>query len=363
MKCVYCGGENLKKNGKSGNGSQLYYCKDCNKTFTDHSGCKRPKAINGRCPHCGSKNLKYKGWNASGSRRYECKDCGKCSSGEPVEIKVKKNEKECPYCHSTNLTTNGYLKDGKNRRYHCKDCGRYFSPKTIIKEKSGINCVKCGSDETYLYGKTERGKDIFKCKKCGKRFVEHPDNAYKKHDIICPKCGKVGARKDGNSGLVKGGYKQYYKCLSCGHRYTLDPINLTALDKEKIIELYKQGVPILHLAEQFNVSRREISRKVQGIPNPVKEKKKELKQEMIKEILDGKPIKSTALKYGYAPKSLSRFMTPYYEAEEITVEQKQMIIKYGINCSVPVNYLAEYVHCSEYMCKKVIEEYMKNKIG
>lgn len=362
VKCKFCGSENLKKSGKSANGSQRYYCKDCDRSFSIGDKNERKRITkNGICPHCGSKNLKYKGWNKTGTRRYTCVDCGKGSSGESFELPKKTGDTECPYCHSKHLTTNGYLRDNKTRRYHCKDCGRYFSPKTVIKEKSGINCVRCGSDNTYHYGSTDKGKPIYKCKDCGKRFVENPDNAYKKHEIECPKCGKVGARKDGNSGLVNGGYKQYYKCLACGHRYTLNPTNLTSLDKEKIIELYKQGVPVRHIAEQFNISEREISRKVQNIPNPIKVKKQELKQEMINEVLNGKPIKETAIKYGYAPRSLSKFMIAEYNKEEITLEQKKLILRYGITFKVPINYMAEYVHCSEYMCRKVLNEYWERK--
>lgn len=360
MVCKFCGSKNLKKSGKSFNGSQRYFCKDCSRSFSAGNKNTRKKVVDGVCPHCGSKNLKYRGWNASGTRRYECKDCGRGSSGESFEIPPKFSAEECPYCHSHNLTTNGYLKDRKTRRYHCKDCDRYFSAKTVIQEKSGINCVRCGSDETYHYGTTEKGKPIYKCKECGKRFVENPEN-YKKYEIVCPKCGKIGAKKDGNSGLANGGYKQYYKCLACGHRYTLNPTNLTSLDKEKIIEMYKQGVPVRHLAEQFNISEREIRRKTQDIPNPIQEKKKELKQEMINEVLHGKPIKETAIKYGYAPKSLSKFMIDEYSKETITKEQKETIIKFGIFCNVPINYLAEYVPCSEYMCKKVIDEYWEKK--
>lgn len=361
MKCKYCGSENLKKEGKTENGSQRYYCKDCNRAFSDGSNNIRRKIVeNGKCPHCGSTNLIYKGWNASGTRRYKCKDCGRGSSGLSFEIHSKPiSNRECPYCHSINIHANGFLNDKITKRYHCKDCGRYFSNKTVIKEKSGVNCVQCGSDNTYNYGTTDKGKPIYKCKNCGKRFVEYPDNAYKRQEIQCPKCGNIGAKKDGNSGLSKGGYKQYYKCLACGHRYSLNPTNLTSLDKEKIIELYKQGVPVSHLAEQFNISEREISRKVQDIPNPITEKKKQQKQEMINEVLRGKPVKETAIKYGYAPHSLTKFMTEEYAKEHITHDQKMMIIKFGVLCNVPINYLAEYIPCSEHMCKKVIDDYYK----
>ena len=104
------------------------------------------------------------------------------------------------------------------------------------------------------------------------------------------------------------------------------------MDKEKIINLYKQGVPVKHISEQFNVSEREIHRKVQDILNPIQQRKRELKQEMINEVLKGKPVKETAIKYGYSPRSLSRFMVDEYAKERITIEQKRMIIKFGIQC-------------------------------
>ena len=43
--------------------------------------------------------------------------------------------------------------------------------------------------------------------------------------------------------------------------------------------------------------------------------------------------------------------------EEITKEQKQLIIRFGYHCKVPVSYLAEYIHCSKGMCRRVLKEY------
>ena len=38
-------------------------------------------------------------------------------------------------------------------------------------------------------------------------------------------------------------------------------------------------------------------------------------------------------------------------------KQRKLIIKYGYYLRVPVNYLATYVPCSEYTCRKVLKKY------
>ena len=43
--------------------------------------------------------------------------------------------------------------------------------------------------------------------------------------------------------------------------------------------------------------------------------------------------------------------------ERITQEQHSLIVKFGVNCAVPVPYLAPYVKCSENMCNKILSKY------
>ena len=299
--CPHCNSERFRKDGISSNGSQIYRCKSCNRRFSDHSGALRIYATEPKCPHCNSNDIKYRGWNKSGTRRYECNKCGQCFSGPDMEIQKKKTN--CPHCESKNITYNGWLKDG-TRRYRCKDCGKYFSDKTVIKEPINVTCKKCGSNNVGTHGKTEKGKQIYQCRDCHSRFVLEKEIMYKKHDIICPKCGKIGARKAGNTGKSSiGGIKQYYICLSCGHKYLLGAVTNTQEDTKHIQELYDQQVPVRHIAEMYNTSEREIYRKVQGRRSRLENLKK-INENINKDILNGMTVEDIAKKYNYSIRTI-----------------------------------------------------------
>ena len=49
-------------------------------------------------------------------------------------------------------------------------------------------------------------------------------------------------------------------------------------------------------------------------------------------------------------------MASYYKQEKLSTEQKQLIYRFGIECAVPVDYLAPYINCTKKICK----EYLSN---
>ena len=56
-------------------------------------------------------------------------------------------------------------------------------------------------------------------------------------------------------------------------------------------------------------------------------------------------------------------MAPYYKKEKITQEQEDLILKYGFHLNVPVDYLAEYIKCSEHKCEEVLKKAKKDFKG
>ena len=70
----------------------------------------------------------------------------------------------------------------------------------------------------------------------------------------------------------------------------------------------------------------------------------------------GLSAKSIAKEMGRSEKTISKYITKY---EKLTEEQKQLIIKFGVHCNVPMPYLAPYIPCSSTTCKKVMNEYKK----
>ena len=273
------------------------------------------------CPKCGGENLQKKG-KRLGNQRYRCKDCGS-SFTEGVRYieapKYEKLKKECPKCGKKHIVRDGKLQDGA-QRYLCKDCGLRFSENSTESLTTSWECPYCGHILSYSgYGKL--GQREYRCNHCkkscsGDQITGQPIKRISFSEINtsieCPRCGSLKIRK---SGISKDG-RQKYTCKECGKSFMSN-----------------------YLAK----------RKPLG-----------LKQEAIKRVLNGESIKKVSESTGYSKRYIREFMEPYFESETINREQKELITKFGGHCNVPVGYLAEYVKCSEKMCKKIIKEYIEN---
>lgn len=67
--CIYCG-QPTKKYGHLKTGEQRYYCKSCDKSFSEHT------YLTGKICTCGGTFVKA-GFTAYGTQRYLCKSCGR----------------------------------------------------------------------------------------------------------------------------------------------------------------------------------------------------------------------------------------------------------------------------------------------
>ena len=85
-------------------------------------------------------------------------------------------------------------------------------------EKKHLVCPNCGLDEYHKYGKNDRGKQKYQCKKCGRYFLD-PENYKISDEISCPKCGHEKTVKQGTRILSGGTRKQRYKCKKCRHSF------------------------------------------------------------------------------------------------------------------------------------------------
>ena len=226
----------------------------------------------------------------------------------------------CVYCNSENVRKCGFLRSGA-QRYFCKDCKKGFSTLTKVKPKleEPKNCPICGS-KMVKAGKDKNSTQRYLCRKCNKKFNDlqtgfrHPKESSCK-DMICPFCGKKTLVKRG-----KEEGRQRYSCNSCGKSYMDNPsyTHITSQQKE-VIKQY---------------------------------------------VLNGKNIKWVADKLKCCEKTVRSIVDPYLKEEIISEQQKSLIMQFGVGCNVPVNYLAEYVKCSERMCSKIIKKYEKrpNKV-
>lgn len=307
--CFYCNSSNTVKAGKTSHGIQVHKCKDCNRTFSENR--VQYESIDTPCPYCGGE-LHYKGWDNTGTvRRFKCHSCKKTFSGDLNNLKIRTIEKPCPYCGSEDVRKGGRLDSGA-KRYKCNDCGKGYSEITVVTEAphKPEYCPKCNGTHITLSGHDNKsGKQRYKCGTCGYKFVENPQHPT---PIIwpkqCPNCDHVGARKVG-----KSGGKQRYQCFNCGHRYLEGGLykHINEIRRKQIIHLYIKGTPAAKVAEQLQVSE----------------------------------------------KTVRNVMTTYYKHEKLSDEQKQLIYKFGIECNVPVDYLAPYINCTKNTCKKYLSQF------
>jgi len=88
----------------------------------------------------------------------------------------------------------------------------------VVMDEEKLVCPRCGSDERYVLGKTDRRKQMYQCKKCGRRYMKPED--YKVYPKMpCQKCGSVNTRKAGRRILSGGATKQRYRCKDCNHSF------------------------------------------------------------------------------------------------------------------------------------------------
>lgn len=125
--CIYCGKRhNLIGRGKQADGKQIYYCKECNKSFTETVKKKTKSVIpeGTLCKQCGGERLIKVGTTTSGVLRVRCKDCNISFSLNDKNKPPLPEGIYCTRCDSTNITTRG--QERGNRMFQCKDCKYRF---------------------------------------------------------------------------------------------------------------------------------------------------------------------------------------------------------------------------------------------
>lgn len=268
------------------------------------------------CPRCGSSDLQKKG-KRLGRQRYRCKECSS-SFTEGIPYKeapvYEAAQKVCSRCGSKSIVRDGKLKDGA-QRYLCKDCNLRFSDNSSESLTILWECPYCGGTLIYSgYGKL--GQREYNCKDCHKscsgdlitgKPIKRLSFSEVNVSVFCPYCNSLNIKK---AGIAKGN-RQKYICKDCKRHFMTD---------------YK-----------------------------VTPKSKDLKNKVIKYLLNGANLKKVSTASGYSQRYIREFMEPFYANETITEEQKQLIIKFGGHCRVPVDFLAPYVKCSERMCRKIIK--------
>lgn len=356
LDCIYCKSKNVIRHGIIA-GQQEYLCKDCNKRYTENTIIK--EQVKDPCPYCGGK-LTVKGWSNNHTvRRYVCKSCGKSLSGDISKYNKMEKLKPCPYCNSTNVKKSGKLASG-SQRYYCNDCNKQYSENTVIKEAAyrPDKCPKCGESQIRLCGKSREGKQRYLCVSCNYKFVENPQiKEAQTYTKTCPKCQNTQVVKNG-----KTHGKQYWKCTKCGHKFLEQQKyrHKTEDQKESFVALYQAGVTQKQIAEQLNTSVKTVYRILkenQALKTETKTPQGKTRQLIVEAILKGANMQHISKVTNFDTKILRDIMRYEYAKEKLTEQQKDLIIKFGVNCAVPVDYLAPYIPCSQRMCKQILRGY------
>lgn len=95
----------------------------------------------------------------------------------------------------------------------------------------------------------------------------------------------------------------------------------------------------------------------------IKKKSKKLtsedKEKIITAVLRGQNVQKLSEEYKCTQRTINDLLRPHYKLETITSQQRKTIIKFGFYLQVPVDYMAEYVKCSEHKCTEVLNKFKK----
>ena len=309
------------------------------------------------CPKCGSEHVQKKGFRA-GKQRFHCMTCNATFT---EGVKYKKKEKYipidesiiCPSCGSSHIRRDG--RTGSYQRYECYDCRKNFSDYTIIRELNKIpyKCPYCGGELVYGgYGR--KGQRKYLCKECGRSCSASETGEPKAHvtfsqinkEIKCPECSSLNINLKGSA---KG--RKKYACGDCGKTFLEDVEGkrYTDVNRNHAIELIQKGKNLESVAEECGYTR-DYLRKIT---------KNSRMSCAVSDVLKGINISKVAQKHAVSLPDLRNAVEPEYLKETVTKEQKEMIIKFGVHLNVPLDYLAEYIPCSEHKCVEVMEAYRK----
>ena len=209
------------------------------------------------CPRCGSPELFRKGTRA-GKQKYKCKNCkASFTEGVPYKPALKRPplEKECPKCHSTHV-----IRDGEGR-YKCRTCRTRFTdnvnPARFTEKR--WNCPYCGKP-LIKTGTGRHGQVKYHCNNCGKTCsgdletkepIFHRPFKELNKTIRCPECSSLKIKK---AGISKG--KERFKCLKCGRVFHEN--SKSKKQRDKLIVLYgvHLGLPTAQLSTYLHCSKK-----------------------------------------------------------------------------------------------------------
>ena len=391
--CPYCGGA-LKSTGWNASGTRRYACKECGKRCSGENPTKSlPVHSEIPCPYCGTHNARKLRQLKDGTKRYQCNECGKGFSANTVISKPV--NLTCPSCGGKHIHRSGHDTATGKQRYKCADCNRKFveNPTQCLFQKHEKECPSCHHIGAKKAGKSN-GKQYYICLNCNTKFLEggtrrHIRKTEKERILQMMKQGitRLDIAKELNIS-VKTIYNFLSKCEEYRHiaERHKQLQNERAVRNERLEHLYKikekkvqrfmpyNRIPygffygFMKLAKQYlagELKKTEFDKMMTALTVKEFEKVSLTREELIYK--QNKKKACMAIMRGMSTNYISRYnvtmadikasLQTLYKNEKLTPEQEDTIVKFGVGCRVPVEYLAPYVPCSQRLCRNILKNY------
>ena len=378
VECPYCHGHHIKKGGKLRSGVQRYECKDCKRFFSDNTVLKPD--LGKICPYCGSHEIGTAGHNRNGTVRYRCKDCKRRFVENPQQKPVSKHYAVCPRCGHTWGRKAGHTGSGA-QYYKCLNCDHKFLLNPVYKQFSDEQKQKLYSLKIQGIQNEIIAKEMdCSVKTISNIFREAPEDIKKAYTAMKVEKAKERAKMKEFRKLWRKKEAEIKRQKKREEKAALtDKIKQTKAKIEKIHIEYRALKRLKKWITDFRMKEEERKRqltirerlalykaekqKAEKERNMIAQKGITLEVEELKEvkeqILSGVSIDKILEDHDMKKEVVKQLESIYTRSETLTPFQEDMIVKFGIGCGVPVDYLAPYVPCSQKACKKILSRYKR----
>jgi len=413
--CPHCNSTDLVRAGHNREGSQRYLCHNCGKKFTDVRKPRIAQRWDKECPQCGNKIAVKAGHTGTGKQYWKCIECGHkfLEDGKYKHLtdatkqlviymlqlgNTKKHIAEVLQLSEKTVynITKGmeipWIQQRKERIELEKKMLLYKTYRAKLGEILKLEELKTKTfEQGYKYIKQLEMKQE-KQKKQQEEYarrklyassvlmglavsdelekrVKELINLYAERKVSKQiLCKELKILKDRAGRILARDKEQAEKDIRRNQIHTIiknwenttNPDNMSKEDSEKldymIREFIIKGLDTRLLKKLLAEIKDNIDKyEAQQLRIQIMERNKQLQ----KDILRGKNIDKLAIEYNLPSKRIRQIARPLYEKEVLTETQKKMIFKYGVLLNIPVDYVAEYIPCSEYTCNKYIQEEKK----
>lgn len=387
--CPKCGNIGVHKAGKE-HGKQNWICVKCNHKFLNVPKSKTipQEIIDKIIPLLEKGYMKIEVAGELGISVKTVHNYSKGFSTRPVKkVKqktVKLSDVKCPYCGTYENRKDGFISGAQ--RYQCKHCGKKFTERTIfpipkaekvekpkIKKKT-VNKITeeiISKMEELLeknYTKTQVAAELKLFLRTVQKYTKGMDVKIKeKRDLAEQlKLEKLKEQKELQR-LQKAKLeekKNFVSTLRYKYQVKLKefeveiPTQFISCFNDLSERFMNEEIDKYTLLKEFNI----LFDKVQEQMNILAEEKmlqdKETRlKNIVKDIFKGVPENIVMDKYKATKEELKKLIYPFYEKEQINSVQQQTIVKFGVKCGVPVEYIAPYIPCSIKLCSKILSQY------